>query len=110
MDDPLISEVLDQLDGATVSDAIENLVLGALLGRMTEVVDGIRVERPAAAVGDEPTPVRAYLESVAVTGFRGVGPTSGTSPPAGPGPHTWRRAQRIGQVVVRGSRLIRSHR
>ena len=75
MDDPLILEVLDRLDGATVSDAIENLVLGALLDRMAEVVDGVRVERPAAMGGDEPTPVRAYLESVAVTGFRGIGST-----------------------------------
>ena len=85
MDDPLILEVLDQLDGATVSDAIENLVLGALLGRMAEVVDGIRVERPAAAAGDEPTPVRAYLESVAVTGFRGIGPICDLRLQPGPG-------------------------
>ena len=28
MDDPLILEVLDRLDGATVSGAVENLVLG----------------------------------------------------------------------------------
>ena len=85
MDDPLILEVLDRLDRATVSDAIENLVLGALLGRMAEVVDGIRVERPAAAAGDEPTPVRAYLESVAVTGFRGIGPICDLRLQPGPG-------------------------
>ena len=85
MDDPLILEVLDRLDGASVSDATENLVLGALLGRMTEVVDGISVERPAATVEDEPTPVRAYLESVAVTGFRGIGPICELRLQPGPG-------------------------
>ena len=86
MDDPLIVEVLDRLDRATVSGAVENLVLGALLGRMAEVVDGVRIERPvAAADGDEPTPVRAYLESVAVTAFRGVGPTCELHLQPGPG-------------------------
>ena len=85
MDDPLILEVLDRLDGAGVSSAVENLVLGALLDRMAEVVDGIRVERPAATVEDEPTPVRAYLESVAVTGFRGIGPICELRLQPGPG-------------------------
>ena len=86
MDEPLILEVLDRLDRATVSSAVENLVLGALLGRMAEVVDGVRIETPAAATGgDEPAPVRAYLESVAVTGFRGIGPTCELRLQPGPG-------------------------
>ena len=86
MDDPLILEVLDRLDRATVSGAVENLVLGALLGRMAEVVDGVRIETPAAATGgDEPAPVRAYLESVAVRGFRGIGPTCELHLQPGPG-------------------------
>ena len=86
MDDPLILEVLDRLDRTTVSSAVENLVLGALLGRMAEVVDGVRIERPATATGgDEPAPLRAYLESVAVTGFRGVGPTCELHLQPGPG-------------------------
>ena len=85
MDDPLILEVLDRLDGAGVSSAVENLVLGALLDRMAEVVDGVRVERPAALGGDEPTPVRAYLESVVVTGFRGIGSTCELRLQPGPG-------------------------
>ena len=59
---------------------------GRLLGRMVEVVDGVRIERPAAATGgDEPAPVRAYLESVAVTGFRGIGPTCELRLQPGPG-------------------------
>ncbi|MCY3661623.1 MAG: AAA family ATPase [bacterium] len=86
MDDPLILEALDRLDSARLPGAVENLVLGALLGRMTEVVDGVRIARPvAAARGEEPTPVRAYLESVVVTGFRGVGPTCELHLQPGPG-------------------------
>ena len=86
MNDPLIVEVLDRLDRATVSGAVENLVLGALLGRMAEVVDGVRIERPATATGgDELAPVGAYLESVAVTAFRGVGPTCELHLQPGPG-------------------------
>ena len=86
MDDPLIVEVFDRLDRATVSGAVENLVLGALLGRMAEVVDRVRIEGPATATGgDELAPVGAYLESVAVTAFRGVGPTCELHLQPGPG-------------------------
>ena len=85
VNDPVIMAVLDRLDRATVSGAVENLVLGALLGRTDEVVDGIRVERPVATDGEERTPVRAYLESVAVTGFRGIGPACELRLRPGPG-------------------------
>ena len=71
--------------GPRVSRAVENLVLGALLGRMNDVVDGVRLERPAAASGEERPPVRAYLESVAVTGFRGIGPNCELHLQSGPG-------------------------
>ena len=85
MQDSLISEVLDRLDGAKVSSAVENLVLGALLGRMAEIADGVMFERPPATGGEDPDPVRAYLESVAVTGFRGIGPTCELRLQPGPG-------------------------
>ena len=86
MDDPLISEVLERLDAdATKTGATENLVLGALLGRLDDVIDGVVVERPVAATREESAPVRAYLESVAVTGFRGIGPTCKLGLRPGPG-------------------------
>ena len=91
VDDPLISEVLERLDAdATKTDATEtgeaeNLVLGALLGRLDDVIDGVVAERPVAATRAESAPVRAYLESVAVTGFRGIGPTCQLGLRPGPG-------------------------
>ena len=87
MDDPLVSEVLDRLDrddGMTYES--ESLVLGALEGRLSDVIDGATFERPKpGAAGQEPVPVRAYLESVAVTGFRGIGPTCTLRLHPGPG-------------------------
>ena len=87
MDDPLISAVLDRLDRDDgMTDARESLVLGALEGRLGEVIDGAEFERPEPrAAGQEPVPVRAYLESVAVTGFRGIGPTCTLRLHPGPG-------------------------
>ena len=86
MNDPLISEVLERLDAdATKTGAAENLVLGALLGRLDDVIDGVVAERPEAATREESAPVRAYLESVAVTGFRGIGPTCKLGLRPGPG-------------------------
>ncbi len=86
MDDPLISEVLHRLDAdATKTSKAENLVLGALLGRLDDVIDGIVAERPEAATREESAPVRAYLESVEVTGFRGIGPTCKLGLRPGPG-------------------------
>ena len=77
MEDPPISEVFDRLDAdKKISGTVEELVLGALLGRLTDVIDGVDVKRPEKVAGATPRPVQAYLKSVAVTGFRGVGPTS----------------------------------
>ena len=86
MNDPLISEILERLDAdATKTGETENLVLGALLGRLDDAIDGVVVERPEAATREESEPVRAYLESVAVTGFRGIGPTCKLGLRPGPG-------------------------
>ena len=86
VDDPLILEVLDRLDAdRTLTDRAESLVLGALIGRLDEVVGGAVVGQPAASVGEGAVPVRAYLESVTVTGFRGIGPSCELRLHPGPG-------------------------
>jgi len=86
VNDPLILEVLDRLDAdARVTGMVENLVLGALLGRLDEVAGGIVVERPSEASEQEQPQVRAYLESVVVTGFRGIGPACELRVQPGPG-------------------------
>ncbi len=86
MDDPLLSEVLDRLDADTkATGLVENLVLGALLGLLDEVIDGTVIDRPPTSSEEETAQVRAYLESVAVTGFRGIGPTCKLGLRPGPG-------------------------
>ena len=86
MNDPLISEVLDRLDaGARASGMVENLIVGALRDRLDDVIDGAVVDRPVADPGEVSAPVRTYLESVAVTGFRGIGPTCKLDLRPGPG-------------------------
>ncbi len=86
MDDPLISEVLDRLDAdARASGRVENLIVGALRDRLDDVIDGAVVDRPVEAIREESAPVRTFLESVAVTGFRGIGPTCKLDLRPGPG-------------------------
>ncbi len=64
---------------------VENLIVGALRDRLDDVIDGAVVDRPVADPGEVSAPVRAYLESVAVTGFRGIGPTCQLGLRPGPG-------------------------
>jgi len=86
VNDPLISEVLDRLDAdARASGMVENLIVGALRDRLDDVIDGAVVDRPVADPGEVSAPVRTYLESVAVTGFRGIGPTCKLDLRPGPG-------------------------
>lgn len=83
---PLISEVLDRLDAdVRASGVVANLVVGALRDRLDDVINGVVVDRPKSAQGEESAPVRTFLESVAVTGFRGIGPTSTLDLRPGPG-------------------------
>ena len=85
-DDPLISEVLDQLDAdARATGVVESLVLGALLGQLDDVIDGAVVQRPAAVAETAQPQVCAYLESISATGFRGIGPTCELRLQPGPG-------------------------
>ncbi len=86
MDDPLLSEVLDRLDAdARASGRVENLIVGALRDRLHDVIDGAVVDRPVEATREESAPARSFLKSVAVTGFRGIGPTCKLVLRPGPG-------------------------
>ncbi len=73
MDDPLIDEVVDRLGEANVDKATKNYVIGALIGRLDDAVDGDMIDRPATDPLVVTTPNRAFLKSVTVTGFRGIG-------------------------------------
>ena len=84
--DPLISDVLDRLDeDARASGMVENLIVGALQDRLDDVINGVVVDRPVEATREDSAPECAYLESVAVTGFRGIGPTCKLGLQPGPG-------------------------
>ena len=86
MDDPLLTEVLNRLDADTKpTSTIKNLVIGALQGQLDDALEGTLVERPAALGEEESPQVRAYLDSVKVTGFRGIGPTCELQLSPGPG-------------------------
>jgi len=81
----LISEVLDRLDAdPRASGMVAHLVVGALRDRLDDAINGVVVDRPERPQGEESAPVRTFLESVAVTGFRGIGPTCKLD--LGPGP------------------------
>lgn len=82
----LISEVLDRLDAdPRASGMVARLVVGALCDRLDDVINGVVVGRPERPHGEEAAPVRTFLESVAVTGFRGIGPTCKLDLRPGPG-------------------------
>ena len=85
MNDSLILEVLQRLEGARVGSSVRNLVRGALLGRLDEAAEGVLIERPARAAQDEVVLPRCYLETVAVEGFRGIGPRTELRLVPGPG-------------------------
>ncbi|MDE0657431.1 MAG: AAA family ATPase [Acidimicrobiaceae bacterium] len=64
---------------------VAHLVVGALRDRLDDVINGVVVDRPERPQGEESAPVRTFLESVAVTGFRGIGPTCKLDLRPGPG-------------------------
>lgn len=89
MDDDLLATVLARLDDTKPSPGVERYLLAALEGddALAAVLDrpdpGPGAGRPAPS--PSPSAARAYLSSVKVTGFRGIGPTSILELAAGPG-------------------------
>jgi recombinational DNA repair ATPase RecF len=92
MDDRLLTAVLERLDVQPVgSDESEALLLAALQGddALAETLDGAtppprpQPAHPADAEGRHPA--GAYLRSITVTGFRGIGPKATLKLEPGPG-------------------------
>ena len=85
----LASEVLSSLNEAEVGADVRSAVLGAVQGEdaLQAVLDGdLSVLEEAEAGGDDqPDQRKAYLSSIEVTGFRGVGPVSKLELTPGPG-------------------------
>ena len=85
MDDPIESDVLDRLDRAGLEDRVADLVLAALLDDIEACLGGKTPSRPSIKPKQIEQPVRAYVESISVEGFRGIGPKATVSLRPGPG-------------------------
>jgi len=92
VDDDLLTAVLERLEDTGAPAEVERVLLAALDGdeAFEAALDGTAGDavRPAAAArpGQDGTgPARAFLSSVTVTGFRGIGPAVTLSLTPGPG-------------------------
>src|SRR5688572_15096105 len=85
MDELLQSDVLDRLDRDSLEDHVAELILAALLGDIEACLGGKTPSRPAIKPNETALPVRAYVESITVEGFRGIGPKATVSIRPGPG-------------------------
>ena len=86
LNDPIISEVLDRLDAdARATGTVKNLIVGALRNRLDDAINGVVINHPVQATREASTTARTFLESVAVTGFRGIGPSCKLDLRPGPG-------------------------
>lgn len=89
MDDVLLEIVMQRLDTAPLPDEASALLLAALDGDQALSAqlsaDPGKRHLSAESSGPTPTPVGAFLRSVTVTGFRGIGPPARLEVAPGPG-------------------------
>jgi energy-coupling factor transporter ATP-binding protein EcfA2 len=90
MDGPLLDLVVDRLAVAGLTATVEDLVIAACEGQsaLDDAIGGTPPERPqpTAADSNEPVePLGAYLTSLTVEGFRGIGPALTVDFVPGPG-------------------------
>ena len=86
MEEHLQSNVLSRLDRDTsVKDKVADLIVAAIVGQIEACLQGKTPARPASGKSKAGEPLRAYVESISVEGFRGIGPQARLSLHAGPG-------------------------
>ena len=90
MDDALLSAVFERLAEESLSPEAEELLLAALdgdeaLNRQLDADAAHRYTRSSTAGTAASEPVGAYLRSVTVAGFRGIGPAATLEVTPGPG-------------------------
>jgi len=78
MDDALLDVVVQRLEGSPLPDEASDLLLAALdgddaLGAQLEAAPAQRYV-PEESTETGPAPVGAYLQSLTVSGFLGIGP------------------------------------
>lgn len=86
MDEALVSHVINRLEADdSLAPEVSELVLAALLGEVEECLGGRVPKKPAPAALQDTTPGQAYVNAIAVEGFRGIGPQIKLVLPSGPG-------------------------
>lgn len=86
METTLQSNVLDRLQSEEgLPDKVPELVLAALLDEIEECLGGQAPSEPSPEPAEAEDPVRAYIESITVQGFRGIGPKAELPLTPGPG-------------------------
>lgn len=82
-----IDEILDKLADRRLGEIATSLALGALLGdeELQAALAGEASDRPARDDVPSGAPVGAYLSSLSVRGFRGIGPEARIDLTPGPG-------------------------
>jgi energy-coupling factor transporter ATP-binding protein EcfA2 len=89
MDDVLLGLVLQRLEDEPLPEASSDLLLAAMDGpeALASLLSGETEQRPSPGLesGAIPPPAGAYLASLTVSGFRGVGPPATLDLPPGPG-------------------------
>jgi len=86
MDEHLQREILNRLHrDDSVNDRVASLIVSALLGEVEACLAGKTPSPIGPSQEQAAEPVRAYVESITVEGFRGIGPMARLSLRGGPG-------------------------
>lgn len=85
---PLTDDLLDRLEAdESLEDRLHDLVLAALTDDVASVLDGVELRTPERTPDEEAEPKGAWLRSIEVEGFRGIGRSTSLDLDAGPGLH-----------------------
>ncbi len=86
MDDTLVSDVIERLEAdSSLGREISDLVLASLLGEVESCLGGKPPTKPESKTVKPAVSVRAYVSSITVEGFRGIGPRVELTLSSGPG-------------------------
>ena len=101
VDRPLVDVVIDAIDADNdLSDDVKYYVLAALEGptALQELLDGVSTPHVPEPSGDRTVeePVGAFVTSIGVAGFRGIGPKARLELHPAPRHHRRQRTQWVG--------------
>ena len=86
MENTLLNDVLDRLDAeTTLPSGTDDLILAALMGEVEEALVGRPVASREPESPEPPPPAHAWVRSISVRGFRGIGPPARLDLIPGPG-------------------------